>query len=44
MNNKKVALSMRGGDSRRTGYLGILKALEENDIKVEMMIAPVWVH
>ena len=38
MKQKKLALSMRGGAARCTGYIGVLKALEENNIKVDMIV------
>jgi len=38
MSQKKLAISMRGGGARTTAYLGVLKALEEEDIKVDMII------
>lgn len=34
---KKVALSMRGGGARCAAYIGVLRAFEENDIKVDMI-------
>jgi len=38
MRQKRLAISMRGGGARATGYLGVLKALEEEGIKVDMII------
>jgi NTE family protein len=38
MRQKRLALSLRGGGSGATAYLGVLKALEEENIKVDMII------
>lgn len=38
MRQKKLALSLRGGGARTTAYLGVLKALEEENIHVDMII------
>ncbi|MBD3280513.1 hypothetical protein GF389_03245 [Candidatus Dojkabacteria bacterium] len=35
---KKVALSFRGGGARRTAYVGVLQALEEEGIKIDGFI------
>lgn len=38
MNQKKLALSFRGGGARCISYIGFLDPLEENDIEVSMII------
>ncbi len=38
MKQKKLAISMRGGLARACGYLGVIKALEENNIRIDMIV------
>lgn len=35
---RKLALSMRGGGARCAAYLGVIKALEENNIKIDYIV------
>lgn len=38
MQTKKLAISLRGGGANAAAYIGVLKALEEDQIKVDMII------
>lgn len=37
-NQKKLGLSLRGGAGRATGYIGVFKALREEDIQIDYII------
>lgn len=37
-NQKKLGLSLRGGGARCASYLGVIKALEENDIEIHAIV------